>query len=160
MISFEMEDLIGVLQGLVPYFIAIAVILVAAIAVSVAVKKLPRAKKKFIRGFVVSDFFRNNGHGFMNADQALANGVDAMLSTFAGGPNQVTDKSAASNVKYMREATHNILYTTVNSWAYDEEHTQGGMETWKLILITVDVVAVAAIAFGMFRKYKKYKAAK
>ena len=50
MISFEMEDLIGVLQGLVPYFIAIAVALVAAIAVTVAVKKLPQAKKKFIRG--------------------------------------------------------------------------------------------------------------
>ena len=50
MISFEMEDLIGVLQGLVPYFIAIAVALVAAIAVTVAVKKLPKARKKFIRG--------------------------------------------------------------------------------------------------------------
>ena len=50
MISFEMEDLIGVLQGLTPYFIAIAVALVAAIAVTVAVKKLPKAKKKFIRG--------------------------------------------------------------------------------------------------------------
>ena len=112
------------------------------------------------RGFVVSDFFRNNGHGFMNADEALANGVDAMLSTFAGGPNQVTDKSAASNVKYMREATHNILFTTVNSWAYDEEHSHPGMETWKVILIAADVVLGAAICFGMLRKYKKYKAAK
>ena len=112
------------------------------------------------RGFVVSDFFRNNGHGFMNADEALANGVDAMLSTFAGGPNQVTDKSAASNVKYMREATHNILYTTVNSWAYDEEHSHPGLETWKVILIAADVVLGAAILFGMVRKYRKYKAAK
>ncbi len=112
------------------------------------------------RGFVVSDFFRNNGHGFMNADEALANGVDAMLSTFAGGPNQVTDKSAASNVKYMREATHNILYTTVNSWAYDEEHSHPGMETWKVILIAADVVLGAAILFGMVHKYKKHKAAK
>ena len=112
------------------------------------------------RGFVVSDFFRNNGHGFMNADEALANGVDAMLSTFAGGPNQVSDKSAASNVKYMREATHNILYTTVNSWAYDEEHSHPAMETWKVILIAADVVLGAAIAYGMVRKYKKYKAAK
>ena len=112
------------------------------------------------RGFVVSDFFRNNGHGFMNADEALANGVDAMLSTFAGGPNQVTDKSAASNVKYMREASHNILYTTVNSWAYDEEHSHPGLETWKIILIAADVVLGAAICFGMVRKYRKYKAAK
>ena len=50
MISFEMEDLIGVLQGLVPYFIAIGLVLAAAIAVSIGVKKLPQAKKKFIRG--------------------------------------------------------------------------------------------------------------
>ena len=36
------------------------------------------------RGMALTDFFRNNGHGFMNADAALANGVDAMLSTFNG----------------------------------------------------------------------------
>ena len=41
MISFEMEDLIGVLQGLVPYFIAIGLVLAAAIAVSIGVRKLP-----------------------------------------------------------------------------------------------------------------------
>ena len=112
------------------------------------------------RGFVVSDFFRNNGHGFMNADEALANGVDAMLSTFAGGPNQVSDKTAASNVKYMREATKNIFYTTVNSWAYDEEHTQTGMATWKKILIGADVAAGILLlggAYLIFRKYKKSK---
>ena len=58
MISFEMEDLIGVLQGLVPYFIAIGLALAAAIAVSIAVKKLPKAKKKFLRGWLnrLSDF--------------------------------------------------------------------------------------------------------
>ena len=50
MISFEMEDLIGVLQGLTPYFVAIAIALIAAVAITVAVKKLPQAKKKFIRG--------------------------------------------------------------------------------------------------------------
>ena len=46
MISFEMEDLIGVLQGLVPYFIAIGLALAVAIAVSIAVKKLPKNKEK------------------------------------------------------------------------------------------------------------------
>ena len=109
------------------------------------------------RGFVVSDFFRNNGHGFMNADMALANGVDAMLSTFAGGPNQVTDKTAASNVQYMRTATHNILYTTVNSWAYDNG-AQGGMETWRKILLAADIVIGVLLLTGALlirRKYKK-----
>ena len=112
------------------------------------------------RGFVVSDFFRNNGHGFMNADEALANGVDAMLSTFAGGPNQVTDKTAASNVKYMREATHNIFYTTVNSWAYDEEHTQTGMATWQKILIGADIAAGILLLSGAYLIWKKYKKSK
>ncbi|MBQ3372334.1 MAG: glycoside hydrolase family 3 protein [Oscillospiraceae bacterium] len=112
------------------------------------------------RGFVVSDFFRNNGHGFMNADEALANGVDAMLSTFAGGPNQVTDKTAASNVKYMREATHNIFYTTVNSWAYDEEHTQTGMPTWQKILVGADIAAGILLLGGAYLIWKKYKKSK
>jgi beta-glucosidase len=110
------------------------------------------------RGFIVSDFFRNNGHGFMNADMALANGVDAMLSTFEGGPNQVTDKSAASNVQYMRQATHNILYTTAGSWAYDEEHTAGGLENWKKAAYGIDAVLAAGLllmAVSAFRKYRK-----
>lgn len=110
------------------------------------------------RGFVVSDFFRNNGHGFMNADMALANGVDAMLSTFAGGPNQVTDKSAASNVRYMREATHNILFTTANSWAYDAEHQQASIQGWQKTAYIVDAVLavlIAALGIMAFRKYKK-----
>jgi beta-glucosidase len=107
---------------------------------------------------VVSDFFRNNGHGFMNADTALANGVDAMLSTFEGGPNQVTDKSAASNVKYMREATHNILFTTANSWTYDEEHQQSSVQGWQMTAYVIDavvVIAVAALSVLAWRKYKK-----
>jgi beta-glucosidase len=83
-----------------------------------------------------------------------------MLSTFAGGPNQVTDKTAASNVKYMREATHNILYTTANSWAYDEEHTQTGMATWKKILIGADVAAGFLLLCCAYLTYKKYKKSK
>ena len=50
MISFEMEDLIGVLQGLTPYFIAIGVAIVAAVVACVAAGKLPKARKSFIRG--------------------------------------------------------------------------------------------------------------
>ena len=112
------------------------------------------------RGFVVSDFFRNNGHGFMNADTALPNGVDAMLSTFAGGPNQVSDKTAASNVLAMREATHNIFYTTVNSWAYDEEHMSTAMESWKVILIVADVIAAVALLGGAYLAFRKYQKTK
>ena len=93
----------------------------------------------------------------MNADMALANGVDAMLSTFAGGPNQVTDKSAASNVQYMRTATHNILYTTAQSWTYDEEHQQGSLEPWKMTAYVIDAVLAAGLIALAVLAYSKYK---
>jgi beta-glucosidase len=58
----------------------------------------------------------------------------------------------------MRQATHNILYTTANSWAYDEEHLQTGMVGWKKAAIAIDVVlaaALAGLAVLAIRKYKK-----
>lgn len=49
MISFEMEDLIGVLQGLTPYFIAIGAALVLAIAITIAVRKKDKPLRSLIR---------------------------------------------------------------------------------------------------------------
>ena len=113
-------------------------------------------------GFTLTDFFRNNGHGFMNADAALANGVDAMLSTYAGGPNVVQNPDAASSVKYMRQACKNVMYTVVNSWMYEEDGVNTSMPIWQRAVIGADV-AVGVILIGMgvlvWRKYKKDKAA-
>ena len=113
-------------------------------------------------GFTLTDFFRNNGHGFMNADAALANGVDAMLSTYAGGPNVVQNPDAASSVKYMRQACKNVMYTVVNSWMYEEDGVNTSMPIWQRAVIGADVV-VGVILIGMgvlvWRKYKKDKAA-
>ena len=113
-------------------------------------------------GFTLTDFFRNNGHGFMNADAALAKGVDAMLSTYAGGPNVVQNPDAASSVKYMRQACKNVMYTVVNSWMYEEDGVNTSMPIWQRAVIGADVV-VGVILIGMgvlvWRKYKKDKAA-
>ena len=113
-------------------------------------------------GFTLTDFFRNNGHGFMNADAALANGVDAMLSTYAGGPNVVQDPEAASSVKYMRQACKNVMYTVVNSWVYEEDGVDTGLPTWHKAVIGADV-AVGVIVLGLcvlvYRKYRKDSAA-
>lgn len=112
------------------------------------------------KGMVITDFFRNNGHGFMNADIALANGVDLMLSTYSGPQNHVTDKTKASNVKYMRNACHNILYTVVNSWAYESEDYQKSFSLWKTIAITSDVVIsviVISVSTLLIIQYKKKK---
>ena len=63
------------------------------------------------RGMALTDFFRNNGHGFMNADAALANGVDAMLSTFNGEENNVANPEHPTAVLQMRNACKNVMYT-------------------------------------------------
>ena len=80
------------------------------------------------RGMALTDFFRNNGHGFMNADAALANGVDAMLSTFNGEENNVANPEHPTSVLQMRNACKNVMYTVVSSWAYDGKHKETGME--------------------------------
>ena len=109
-------------------------------------------------GFCLTDFFRNNGHGFMNADAALANGVDAMLSTYAGGPNRVQNPEAASSVKYMRQACKNVMYTVVNSWMYEEDGVDTGMPVWQKAVIGADVTA-GVVLLGLcaltWRKYRK-----
>ena len=112
------------------------------------------------RGMALTDFFRNNGHGFMNADAALANGVDAMLSTFNGEENNVANSEHPTSVLQMRNACKNVMYTVVSSWAYDGEHEETGMENWKKTGIGIDIV-IALFMAGMevlvIRGYKKRK---
>ena len=112
------------------------------------------------RGMALTDFFRNNGHGFMNADAALANGVDAMLSTFNGEENNVANPEHPTSVLQMRNACKNVMYTVVSSWAYDGEHEKTGMENWKKAGIGIDIV-IALFMAGMevlvIREYKKRK---
>ena len=112
------------------------------------------------RGMALTDFFRNNGHGFMNADAALANGVDAMLSTFNGEENNGANPEHPTAVLQMRNACKNVMYTVVSSWAYDGEHEETGMENWKKAGIGIDIV-IALFMAGMevlvIRGYKKRK---
>ena len=112
------------------------------------------------RGMALTDFFRNNGHGFMNADAALANGVDAMLSTFNGEENNVANPEHPTAVLQMRNACKNVMYTVVSSWAYDGEHEETGMENWKKAGIGINIV-IALFMAGMevlvIRGYKKRK---
>ena len=100
------------------------------------------------RGMALTDFFRNNGHGFMNADAALANGVDVMLSTFNGEENNVANPEHPTSVLQMRNACKNVMYTVVSSWAYDGEHEETGMENWKKAGIGIDIV-IALFMAGM-----------
>ena len=114
------------------------------------------------RGMALTDFFRNNGHGFMNADAALANGVDVMLSTFNGEENNVANPEHPTSVLQMRNACKNVMYTVVSSWAYDGEHEETGMENWKKAGIGIDIVMalfMAGMEVLVIKGYKKRKSA-
>ena len=110
------------------------------------------------RGMALTDFFRNNGHGFMNADAALANGVDVMLSTFDGEENNVANPEHPTSVLQMRNACKNVMYTVVSSWAYDDGNVDVGMEGWKKAAIAIDAVlalGLLALEAVVLKGYKK-----
>ena len=95
------------------------------------------------RGFVETDYFE--GAGYMYGDEAIRNGNDAMLATVKN-TNHITDHSATS-VKAMRQATHNILYTTVNSWAYENGEPKVATPIWKVATyIGIGVIAIVFVA--------------
>lgn len=112
------------------------------------------------QGMALTDFFRNNGHGFMNADLALASGVDAMLSTFDGEANNVRDASAPTSVIAMQEASKNILYTNVSSWPYASENLNTGLQTWQKVAFAIDTVLVLALVVSSVLVLKKYRSMK
>ncbi|MCD8342350.1 MAG: glycoside hydrolase family 3 C-terminal domain-containing protein [Clostridiales bacterium] len=109
-------------------------------------------------GMVITDGFHY--WGYMNSDQAIRNGTDLMLKNYDVETNHVSDTSSATGVLAMRNACHDILYTVVNSRAYDEENLDEGMASWKVALIVIDVV-VAVVLVGcevlIFKGYKKRK---
>lgn len=115
------------------------------------------------RGFVLTDNFTPNGRGYMSADLAFNNGVDALLTTYDSDYNHMLDLTAASNVATLRKTSKNILYTVVNSSAYSDEAVNAGMESWKVAAVVIDVVAVLVLAgldLTVIRKsYRKKKEA-
>ena len=94
------------------------------------------------KGMVISDYFGN--YGYMDADRAVRGGTDMMLGT-AGNEAIMTDLSATSVIA-MRNAVKNILYTTVNSSAY-ENYVPGTIPEWLQTIYVVD--AVLAILWGL-----------
>ena len=109
-------------------------------------------------GMVLTDYF--GVYGYMNADQAIRNGTDFCLVNYPTATNYVTDTTSATSVLAMRQATKNILYTVVNSRAYDPANLETGMAAWEITFIVVDVI-VALVIVGLevlvIRKVKKIK---
>lgn len=96
------------------------------------------------RGMVLTDYF--GGYGSMNADLAIRSGNDIMLSTTGEGGAGLTDTTSATAVKAMREASHNVLYTVVNSVAY-EDYTPGvKLLKWEKTVWTYTAISIGLVA--------------
>ncbi|WP_033153795.1 glycoside hydrolase family 3 protein [Pseudobutyrivibrio ruminis] len=109
------------------------------------------------RGLAETDYF--GGYGYQDSDRMIRNGCDLMLATYATPQSTVTDQESATSVIAMRTASHNILYTVVNSRAYDSE-ISAGLPTWEKILFAIDAVLVLLIACLEYFAVKKYLAKK
>ena len=86
-----MEDLIGVLQGLKPYFIAIAALLIAAIVITVAVGK----KEKKLRSLIRKESWIAAIAGIAIVVNMICFGPMNTLITLATGSGQVTEQTTA-----------------------------------------------------------------
>ena len=95
------------------------------------------------RGFALTDYY--GVYGYQDADRMVRNGNDCMLVAYDTETNHMTDKESATAVQAMRQACKNIMYTVVNSRAYDPENLNTGLMGWQIAAIVIDVVLAAAI---------------
>ena len=109
------------------------------------------------RGFAETDYF--GGYGYQDSDRMIRNGCDLMLATYSTPQSTVTDQTSATSVIAMRQASKNILYTVVNSRAYDND-IKAGLPTWEKVLILIDVILGLLIVCLEYLAVKKYLAKK
>lgn len=112
------------------------------------------------KGMVLTDYFAN--FGYMDGERSILNGGNFCLSTYDSGSNYIRDIDNATVVKAMRQAVKDILYTTVNSRAYEAENLNEGLLNWQIAAIVIDVILAALIIFLevlTIRGFKKDKAA-
>ena len=105
------------------------------------------------RGFAETDYF--GGYGYQDSDRMIRNGCDLMLATYSTPQSTVTDQTSATSVIAMRQSAKNILYTVVNSRAYDSA-VSTGLPGWVKLLYAVDALLIALIAFLEYRAIKTY----
>lgn len=107
------------------------------------------------KGFVLTDYF--GGYGYQNADQEIRNGNDAMLVAYDTETNHLKDTTSATSLLAMRKASKNIMYTVVNSRAYEGDNAKGGLLNWQIAAILVDVVLAAGFVVLELRMINQYK---
>lgn len=108
------------------------------------------------RGMVLTDYF--GVYGYMNSDQGIRNGTDAMLVAYDTATNHVKDTTSATSLKAMRQACKNIMYTVVNSRAYDPKNLETGLLDWQKAAIGIDVCLGIMLVLLEVRAVRKMKA--
>ncbi|MFA9376975.1 MAG: glycoside hydrolase family 3 N-terminal domain-containing protein [Lachnotalea sp.] len=109
-------------------------------------------------GFVLTDYY--GVYGYQDADRMIRNGNDCMLVAYDTETNHVTDTTSATSIKAMRTATKNIMYTVVNSRAYEPENMKTGLMAWQIVAIIIDIIFVALIVLLEVFALKRFKANK
>lgn len=100
-------------------------------------------------GMVITDFVTSNSK---NADRMIRSGTDLSLTTLGNlTPTELSTDTAAGR-QALRTASHNILYTFINSDA--QEIASEAFPTWTLLFVGLDIVMLAATAFVMFYRKK------
>lgn len=106
-------------------------------------------------GFVLTDYY--GVYGYQDADRMIRNGNDCMLVAYDTETNHVTDTTSATSVNAMRQASKNIMYTVVNSRAYEAENLKTGLMVWQIAAIVMDVILAAVLILLELLTLKKYK---
>lgn len=107
-------------------------------------------------GTVISDMA--NVYLHMEADVAVRAGNDLMLAPTTRMPSTKTTETNTGR-QALRKASHNILYTIVNSNALEVGDRQA-TSSWELLVVAVDVATLLIAALGFYGLSRKKKEAK
>lgn len=105
------------------------------------------------QGMVLSDYFGD--YGYMDADRGIRGGTDGMLGSTGG--RAIVDDESATSVLAMRQASKNIMYTVVNSIAYEGDSATA-IPGWMMVTYGIDAgIAVILIILEILavRGYRK-----
>lgn len=106
-------------------------------------------------GAVITDYF--GGYGYMDANLALAAGGTSMLSTTGQSGSAIKFQDNNQTIKELRKATHENLYTLVNSNAYKDKNASYLLPWQKKVyqidaLIAVILIGIQIVVIYIYRK--------
>ena len=117
------------------------------------------------RGSLITDW--SDGSGNMLPYKGIRGGNDLWLNPNDGNISNGLNMKDATTVKCCQNAARNIIYTFCNTYTYSKNagNTTTNTSTpvkqafawWKILLISIDVVAAGALGFWVFMLFKPKK---